>query len=146
MASQPTPVVSPSEIHRALLDAWNHRDFDRYRSLLHADYSYTGGDGKELTGGPDLGFQIAQMYAGAFPDGRAEITRVHFEGDTSIAEFVARGTHNGELLGIAPTGRTIEVNICSVVEVKDGKAYREREYFDMLTMLVQLGVASRPGE
>jgi steroid delta-isomerase-like uncharacterized protein len=148
MASQPIPqpAVSPSQIHRALLDAWNRRDFDRFGSLLHPDYTYTGGDGKELTGGPDTGVQIARMYAGAFPDGRAEITRVHVQGDTSIAEFVARGTHNGELLGIAPTGRGIEINICSVIEVKDGKAYREREYFDMQTMLVQLGVASRPGE
>ena len=42
-----------------------------------------------------------------------------------------------ELMGFAPTGRKVTVPICDVIEVRDGKVYAEREYFDMQ----QLGVA-----
>ena len=133
-----------SQIHREMMDAWNNRDFSRMRGLLHPEYTYTGGDGKELRG-PEAGIDVAQMYANAFPDGRVEVARVHVAGDTAVAEMVARGTHGGDLLGIAPTGKKVEIRICNVMELRDGKVYREREYFDVMTMLVQLGVVTPPG-
>jgi steroid delta-isomerase-like uncharacterized protein len=84
------------------------------------------------------------MYATAFPDGKVEITNVYVQGNTAIAEFVARGTHGGELLGIPATGRRVEIHICNLIEVRDGKAYREREYMDMASMLAQIGVQTLP--
>ncbi len=133
-----------AEIHREVFAAWNSRDFKKMRELMHSGYSYTGPDGKEAKG-PEAGMAIAQMYAQAFPDGRIELGRVHVVGDTSVAEVVARGTHQGELMGIPPTGKKVEIRICNIVEVRDGKVYREREYMDMLTMMVQLGVVTPPG-
>lgn len=85
------------------------------------------------------------MYAGAFPDGKLEIKSIFAQGNSAVAEFVARGTHGGELMGIAPTGKSIEINVCNVVELRDGKVYREREYMDLLTLLSQLGVTEIPG-
>jgi steroid delta-isomerase-like uncharacterized protein len=138
-------MASANEIHRELLTAWNNRDFTRYRALLHPEYSYTGGDGKEMPGGPDVGVGVARMFATAFPDGKVEVKRVYVQGDTAVAEFQARGTHNGDLMGIAPTGKPVTVNVCNVIEVRDGKAYREREYIDMLAIMAQLGVVKAPG-
>lgn len=135
-----------SDIHRELLGAWNRRDFSAYRDLLHPEYTYTGGDGKELKGGPALGEHIGRMYAEAFPDGKLEITKVYAQGDTAIAEFVARGTHGGELMGIAPSGRSLDLPICNVIELRDGKVYREREYMDMMHMMVQIGAVKAPGQ
>ena len=133
-----------ASIHRELLDAWNRRDFQTYRSLLHPDYSYTGGDGKELTGGPDTGLGVARMYAEAFPDATTEIKKVVVQGDTAVAEFVARGTHKGDLMGVKPTGKRVEITICNIIELRDGKAYREREYMDTLAMFSQLGINRFP--
>ena len=56
------------------------------RSLLHPEYSYTGGDGKELTGGPDTGVAIAQAYAAALPDGTVEVRSTYVQGNTAICE------------------------------------------------------------
>jgi ketosteroid isomerase-like protein len=137
-------VVSPHDIHRELLTAWNNRDFERYRSLLHPEYTYTAGDGAEMKGGPDVGVGVGRMFANAFPDSKVEIKGVYVQGDTAIAEFVARGTHDGELMGIGPTGKHVEINVCNIIEVRDGKAYREREYLDMLALLSQLGVIKAP--
>jgi steroid delta-isomerase-like uncharacterized protein len=134
-----------ADVHKEIVESWNSRDFKRYKELLHAEYSYTGGDGKEMKG-PDAGVTIARMYAGAFPDGRLEIKRVFIQGNTAVAEMVGRGTHKGELMGVAPTHRRIEILICNVVELRDGKVYREREYMDMLTIMSQLGAVTLPGQ
>ncbi len=138
-------MASATTIHKEMAETWNRRDFGRFRDLIHAGYTYTGGDGKEIAGGPEVAVGIAQMYAAAFPDAVLEVRRVYTQGDTAIAEMVAKGTHRGELMGIAPTGKPVEITICNVAEIRDGKLYREREYMDMLTMMTQLGVVSLPG-
>ena len=134
----------PGTIARELTDAWNRRDFARYRQLFHPQYSYTGGDGQTQKG-PEAGLAIGQMYATAFPDGKIDVQRVHAVSDNvAIVEFIASGTHKGDLMGIAPTGRSMTMPVCNVIEVRDGKIYAEREYFDMLHMMQQLGVAPAP--
>ena len=137
-------MANVSDIHRQILDAWNRRDWDTFRSLLHPDYRYIGPEGKELVG-TEAGLNLAKMYANAFPDGKIEIKNVFVAGTTAVCEFVARGTHKGDLKGVAPTGKRVEINVCNVMEVRDGKAYREREYMDMLTMMVQVGAVKPPG-
>jgi steroid delta-isomerase-like uncharacterized protein len=136
----------PTEIHSQMADAWNRRDFNRVRSMVHPDYTFTGGDGKEIGGGPDVAVGMGQMYATAFPDGELTVKRVYAQGDTAIAEMVGRGTHRGNFMGIPGTGRRVEITICNVVELRDGKIYREREYMDALSMLTQIGVTTMPGQ
>ncbi len=84
------------------------------------------------------------MYAAAFPDGHIEVRATYVQGDTAVSEFRATGTHRGELMGIPPTGKRVSLVICNVMEVRDGKVYREREYFDGSSMLAQLGVLTSP--
>lgn len=138
-------MATPSTIHREMLDAVAHRDLARFRSLLHAEYTYTGADGKELPG-PDAGVAVPQTYLAAFPDLEFEIKAVYTQGEMAIAEFVCRGTHTGELLGMAPTGKRMELNVCNVIELRDGKCYREREYYDAMALMAQLGLAAPPGK
>ena len=58
-----------------------------------------------------------------------------------MLEIVARGTHTGPLDGIPPTGRRAEVVGCNVVEIRDGKIHRERDYYDTMALMQQLGLA-----
>ena len=132
-------------IHKEMMDAWNRRDFDAFRSLLHDGYTYVGGDGQELVG-PDAGTEVAKGYATAFPDGHAEVTMTCVQGDTVVGEFRVKATHGGDLMGVAPTGRSVDIRVCNVIELRDGKVYREREYFDSMPMWVQLGVLKQPGQ
>lgn len=125
------------------MEAWNKRDFARMRDLMHPEYSYTGGDGQEQKG-PDAGLAVAHMFADAFPDGRIDIVSIKEAGDTAIVEFIGRGTHKGQLMELAPTGKTMALPVCNVIEVRDGKIYREREYMDMMTMMTQLGAIPAP--
>ncbi|MDO8612964.1 MAG: ester cyclase [Dehalococcoidia bacterium] len=129
-----------ASIAREYNDAWNRRDWARYRELLHPEYTYTGGDGQAQKG-QDAGLAVGQMFATAFPDGRIDVQSIHAAGNIATVEFIGRGTHKGDLMGIAPTGRQITIPVCDVIEVRDGKIITEREYMDMLHMMQQLGVA-----
>ena len=132
-----------ASIARDYLDAWNRRDWARYRDVLHPEYTFTGGDGQTQKG-QDAGLAVGQMFATAFPDGRIDIQSVHTAGNVAIVEFTGRGTHKGDLMGIAPTGRQITIPVCDILEIRDGKIIAEREYMDMLHLMQQLGVAPVP--
>ena len=125
---------------REMVEAVRSRDFDGLRALYHPDYSYMGADGIEMQGA-DAGVDVAKTYTTAFPDLELEVRHQFSAGDdVAIMEFTARGTHEGELEGIAPTGKSVEIFVCNVLEVRDDKILREREYFDALSLMRQLGV------
>lgn len=132
-------MADPASIARDFLESFNRRDFDHMRSLFHDGYSYTAGDGVRHDG-TEAGMVSPQTYAAAFPDVKLEIKSIHVAGSTAAVEFVARGTHQGDLMGIAPTGRKIEMPVCTVLDIRDGKIGAEREYYDVAHMMQQLGV------
>ncbi len=132
-------MVSPADIAREYVENWNRRDWKAYRELLDDQYTYTGGDG-ETQRGPEAGMAVGQMFATAFPDGRIDLRQIHTAGDTAIVEFTGSGTHSGDLMGIAPTGRHISIPVITVLTVRGGRIVSEREYMDMAHMMRQLGV------
>ena len=132
-----------SAIARDYVEAWNRRDFDRVRELLHPQYTYTSSDG-HLQQGPEAGLAVGMMYANAFPDGKMDIDHITASGDTAVIECTAHGTHRGELMGIAPTGRTLQFSYCRVLQLEDSKIKAEREYADTLHMMRQLGIITAP--
>jgi len=132
-----------ASVAREYSDAWNRRDWAKWRELFHPEYTYTGGDG-QVQKGPEAGMAIGQMFATAFPDGRIDVQQISVAGDTAIVEFIGRGTHNGDLMGIAPTGRQLTIPVCDILQIRDGKIIAEREYMDMMHMMQQLGVAPAP--
>jgi len=86
-----------------------------------------------------------QGWATAFPDSKATFLNAIAGGNTVALEMKWRGTHRGVLQTpegrFDPTGKTIEVPACLVVEIEDGKAKSMRHYFDMATLFQQLGLA-----
>ncbi len=129
-----------AELHRDMLDAVQHRDMKRLRSLYDPGYTFTAGDGT-VSSGPDAGVANAEKYTRAFPDLAFTINQQHAVSPTvSVIEFTARGTHKGALEGIPATNRRAEVVVCNIIETRGDKVLREREYFDALSMMRQLGV------
>jgi hypothetical protein len=64
-------------------------------------------------------------------------------GDTAVLELMWKGVHTGPLQTptgtIPPSNKSIEVPACQVVQVEGGKVKSASHYFDMLTMLTQIG-------
>jgi predicted ester cyclase len=80
----------------------------------------------------------------AFPDQRNELIALHHADDAVIAEFWLLGTHTGPLGDIAPTGREFRCRMLAIFGFDGGGLVYERVYFDLLTILAQLGLA--PGD
>ena len=133
----------PASTAREYLEAFNRRDWDQFKGLFASEYSYTGGDGEKQEG-PEAGLAVGQMFATAMSDAKINIQRVHVAGDTAIVEFQASGTHDGDFMGIAATGRKVTMPVVTVLEIKDGKITAEREYMDMAHVMQQIGAMPEP--
>jgi len=66
------------------------------------------------------------------------------EGDKVLTRFRSRGTHQGELWGIPPTGREVEITNMSMSRIEGGKMVEEWPAPDRLGMMQQLGVIDQP--
>lgn len=85
-------------------------------------------------------------FHSAFPDWREEIVELVAEGDSVAGHFRCSGTHLGEFLGEAPTGKRMEVEEVFFLRVEEGKFVRFWALEDSLNRLRQLGlVPSRGG-
>ena len=68
----------------------------------------------------------------------------------SAGEFVGRGTHDGTLMSpqgeLPPTGKRLEERFSVVIDVSDGKITGVREYYDVMTLMAQLGLLPEPAQ
>ena len=80
------------------------------------------------------------MFWSAFPDLRAEIHDMLVEGTTVVTRKTLRGTHTGDFMGIAPTGRPVSIEIIDMVRAREGLFVEHWGVFDQLGVLQQLGV------
>ena len=80
-------------------------------------------------------------FRASFPDFTMRIVSLVAEGDTVVGHFACSGTHTGEWLGIAPTGRRFEdVDEIYVFTVAEGKLVDAHGVEDNLSRLRQLGI------
>jgi steroid delta-isomerase-like uncharacterized protein len=80
----------------------------------------------------------------AFPDLTWHPQRRAFTDDGVVSELVARGTHRGDFFGLPPTGRQIALPVTIFVTFAEGRMSGERLYYDLVTLLRQLGATSIP--
>jgi steroid delta-isomerase-like uncharacterized protein len=93
--------------------------------------------------GPESVKQYAAMMRAAFPDLYYTVEDQIAEGDKVVTRYRAGGTHQGELMGIAPTGKRIEITGISIMRINDGGKIEEMwENSDTLGMMQQLGAIS----
>lgn len=97
-------------------------------------------------GGPEGTKQFAAMLRSAFPDLHFTVEDVIAEGDKVVVRGTMRGTHQAEFMGIAPTGRQVEMSGIDIGRIADGKLVELWSNFDELGMMQQLGVVPAPGQ
>jgi steroid delta-isomerase-like uncharacterized protein len=79
-------------------------------------------------------------YRSAFPDVKITINEQLAEGDLVATRWTAKGTHKGELMGIAPTGKEATVTGLTLERIKDGKIVESWTNWDTFGLMRQLGV------
>jgi steroid delta-isomerase-like uncharacterized protein len=132
------------EYAKQQIAALNARDIDGYLSRIDESYVGYSETRPEPIRGVEGVRQYIQSLLIAFPDLKIETEQVIASGDTVVTRMRATGTHKGGYVGIAPTNKSIVIEACSILEVKNGKTIRSRMYADNVKLLQQLGVLSLP--
>ena len=83
--------------------------------------------------------QFFSMMRGAFDGFRMDVEDMIAEGDKVVAHITIRGTHNGEYMGIAGTGATIDVPAIDIIRYAEGQAVEHWGVTDGMAMMEQLG-------
>ena len=89
--------------------------------------------------------QFVSMYYTAFPDLQISVEAMVAEGDRVVARYTGRGTHQGELMGIPPTGKPVSVTNILIARIANDRVVEQWLNTDVLGMLQQLGVVPAMG-
>ena len=86
--------------------------------------------------------EFFRLYVAAFPDLRFNVEDVLPSGDKVVVRARATGTHQGDFMGMPPTGRSMDVPLIDIIRFgDDGLAHEHWGVFDAMTMMQQLGLA-----
>lgn len=116
----------------------NNGDFPVLDEVIHPNYVYRSPD-QELHG-PEALRDLFTAYRTAFPDLHIEIEELVSSGNRTVISFTLSGTHEGELMGIAATGRQVKISGMTLSHFENGKIVEEWELLDQLTLFQQLGI------
>lgn len=132
-------------IAKAGVEAYNAKDWAAAREVLAPGFVYDEvATGRKVKGVEDV-LNVWRGWAKAFPDSSATFEEPLVDGDVVVQRLRWRGTHSGPLSlptgEILPTGREIDFRACQIIRIENGKTVETRQYFDLNTMLSQIGVA-----
>ena len=116
-------------------------DAERRATFEHPRYEIVP-TGEVYDGEEEVARYFAESRA-AFPDQRNELIKMHHADDSVVVEFNLLGTHKGSLRGIEPTGREFTCRTLAIFEFEGEGIVCERVYFDLLTILGQLGIVGQ---
>ena len=121
-------------LHAALLDARDPAVVDSF----FADDFVSHNNPPGFPPGVDGVKQFFAMFREAFPDADVAIDELVEEGDRVAVATTLTGTHEGELMGMAPTGRRVSVTGIDIVRVADGRIVEHRGLTDIVGLMRQL--------
>jgi steroid delta-isomerase-like uncharacterized protein len=126
-------------------NAYGKKDWEAARASVAPGVLYDELATHRNVKGVDQFVAVLQGWAKAFPDSKPTYQNAIASGTTVVLELTWHGTHTGPLQtpegSVAATGKPIKVPACMVVETGDGKVKSIRHYFDMATLMQQLGIS-----
>jgi steroid delta-isomerase-like uncharacterized protein len=138
--------MSPEEnkelVRRFVEEFWNEGNAAAADELMAPDAEIHMPTGELVDLDGLKGF--AGAFRQAFPDWHSTFEELVAEGDRVAERWTGRGTHRGELQGIAPTGRRVEVPGSVFYRIADGRIVEFRGQLDMMGMMRQLGAIPSP--
>lgn len=130
--------------HRVFDELFSQGNFDAADEIYASGHTSHDPQAPGVNGAAAMKHYIG-MYRAAFPDLHVSIDDTIAEGDRVVIRWTARGTHQGELMGVPPTGKQAVVTGINIFRVSDGRIQEEWVNWDTLGLLQQLGVAPKMG-
>jgi steroid delta-isomerase-like uncharacterized protein len=125
-------------IQRWVEVAWNNGNLAIADEVYSADYFLHDPAGPIL--GTEALKQFVATFGTAYPDIHTTIEDMIAEGNKVVWRYTVRGTHKGEFMGIAPTGKSITLTGILISRFAGDKVVEDWNNYDALGMLQQLGV------
>lgn len=127
-------------IRRVCEDLWGKGNVDLVEELYAENYVDLNPAPGIPAGREGVKMQAA-AYHQAFPDMHVTLEETVAEGDKIMARYTIRGMHTGDLMGIPPTGKSVEITGISIVRIEAGQVVEEFSLADMMGLFQQLGLA-----
>jgi len=131
-------------VHRLFEEVWNQG-----KMALIAEF-YSPASVEHTSSGPVHGQEglkrYIMLYRTAFPDAHYTVEDQIAERDKVVTRWSGRGTHQGPLMGIPPTGKQGTVTGISIDRFEGGKIVETWTELDALGMMQQLGAIPAPGQ
>jgi steroid delta-isomerase-like uncharacterized protein len=128
------------DVAQQYFDAWNRHD----PAAVLATMAEGGTYADPGTGGPISGQAFAaymQGFFASFPDVSFSIASTGLAApDLVAAQWIMRGTNHGSMMGLPPTGKSVELLGADFIRVADGKISSVQGYFDSRSVPEQLGL------
>jgi steroid delta-isomerase-like uncharacterized protein len=127
---------------------WSSHDMDRVLPLYTADCTYEDVTLGAINHGKDELRGFGKLFISGFPDVTFELASqfVAVNGSWAAGEWMMTGTHRGDLPGLPATGKPISIRGVSILELLDNKIRRCSDYWDMATLLKQIGLMAEAEE
>jgi predicted ester cyclase len=123
---------------RFIDDVWNRGQLETADEIFHP--AATSPSAPQLPPGPAGVKLIAAMFRNAFPDFHMSVDNMIVEYPFIVGRFTESGTHRGELMGIAPTGKSVRFGEIGILRVANRQVVESWYEVDMLGLMGQLGV------
>lgn len=133
-------------VRREIEEIFNRGNLDEANEIYAPDYVGHDPSSPEEVRGIKEAKQYAAAYREAFPDLEATTEDQIAEGDKVASRYTFRGTHQGELMGIASSGNRVEVTGMVISRIEGGKIAEDWSNYDALGLMQQLGVIPEPGQ
>ncbi len=125
-------------VRRTLEEPWKG-NLDVIDELVATDYVGHDPATPEPLYGPEGVKEFITTYRAAFPDARIMVEQQLAEGELVATRWSGRGTHEGELMGIEPTGKQVTVSGLTISRLENDKIVEEHQNWDTFGMMQQLG-------
>ena len=133
-------------VRRYFEEVWDKGNLDLIDELFTTDFVRHGPTATEGEVRGLEGFKgLVTMYRTALPDLRVPVEDLVAEGDRVVTRWTARGTHQGELMGNAPTGNEASVSGILIDRISGGKIEEEWVDYDTLQVMQEIGGVPQPG-
>ena len=132
-------LASEQVMRRWFEEVWNKKDGAAIDELLTPEcVAYGLPDPDAVLRGPEAFKAVHAAFCNAFPDLQISLEEVIAAGDRVAARWRATGTHLGEGLGFAATGKSIVLNGATIGIVRDGRLHEGWNMMDMSHIFVTL--------
>jgi len=134
------------ELVKRFWEEFNKGNAEIFQELFSPDYAYYAPSNSPTPMSREEIMEFMKTFFEAFPESIWSIEDLIAAGDKVIVRFIYRGTHEGEFLGIPATGNKVEMGGIIITRIENGKVVEEREDFDMLGMMMAIGMELKPKE